>query len=140
MVPPHRFPLDTGIAGYVATSGLTLNVADVSRDERFNANIDQEVVLCLVTRYCSRKPSQTGYMTKSLLCLPITVQGATIGVLQLVNKVGGGGASFTAEDEARVRSFSVYCGLALHHAKLLDKIRRSEQKLKVRRFQSGEGP
>ena len=54
--------------------------------------------------------------------------------------VGGGGASFTAEDEARVRSFSVYCGLALHHAKLLDKIRRSEQKLKVRRFQPGEGP
>ena len=90
----------------------------------------------IVTRYCSRKPSQTGYMTQSLLCLPITIQGATIGVLQLVNKVGGGGggggASFTAEDEARVRSFSVYCGLALHHAKLLDKIRRSEQKLKVR--------
>ena len=78
-------------------------------------------------------------MTQSLLCLPITIQGATIGVLQLVNKVGegggggGGGASFTAEDEARVRSFSVYCGLALHHAKLLDKIRRSEQKLKVRK-------
>ena len=73
-------------------------------------------------------------MTQSLLCLPITIQGATIGVLQLVNKVGGGGggASFTAEDEARVRSFSVYCGLALHHAKLLDKIRRSEQKLKVK--------
>ena len=90
----------------------------------------------IVSRYCSRKPSQTGYMTQSLLCLPITIQGATIGVLQLVNKVGGGGggggASFTAEDEARVRSFSVYCGLALHHAKLLDKIRRSEQKLKVR--------
>ena len=94
----------------------------------------------IVSRYCSRKPSQTGYMTQSLLCLPITIQGATIGVLQLVNKVGGGGgggwdgggASFTAEDEARVRSFSVYCGLALHHAKLLDKIRRSEQKLKVK--------
>jgi cAMP and cAMP-inhibited cGMP 3',5'-cyclic phosphodiesterase 10 len=27
--------------------------------------------------------------------------------------------------------FSVYCGLALHHAKLYDKIRRSEQKYKV---------
>ena len=26
--------------------------------------------------------------------------------------------------------FSVYCGLALHHAKLYDKIRRSEQKYK----------
>lgn len=27
--------------------------------------------------------------------------------------------------------FAIYCGLALHHAKLYDKIRRSEQKYKV---------
>lgn len=27
--------------------------------------------------------------------------------------------------------FAVYCGLALHHAKLFDKIKRSEQKYKV---------
>ena len=46
MVLPRRFPLDTGIAGHVATTGLTLNVADVSKDERFNANIDQEVRCC----------------------------------------------------------------------------------------------
>ena len=57
MVLPRRFPLDTGIAGHVATTGLTLNVADVSKDERFNANIDQEVrgaVPVTVSRYCSR--------------------------------------------------------------------------------------
>ena len=29
------------------------------------------------------------------------------------------------------KTFTVYCGLALHHAKLYDKIRRSEQKYKV---------
>ena len=27
--------------------------------------------------------------------------------------------------------FSIYCGLALHHAKLYEKIRRSEQKYRV---------
>lgn len=35
------------------------------------------------------------------------------------------------EDEESFRFFSIYCGLALHHAKLYDKIRRSEQKYKV---------
>ena len=35
------------------------------------------------------------------------------------------------EDEDAFRTFAVYCGLALHHAKLYDKIRRSEQKYKV---------
>ena len=34
------------------------------------------------------------------------------------------------EDEEAFEMFSVYCGLALHHAKLYDKIRRSEQKYK----------
>ena len=27
--------------------------------------------------------------------------------------------------------FAIYCGLALHHAKLYDKIRRSEQKYSI---------
>lgn len=35
------------------------------------------------------------------------------------------------EDEESFETFAVYCGLALHHAKLYDKIRRSEQKYRV---------
>ena len=35
------------------------------------------------------------------------------------------------EDEEAFNMFSNYCGLALHHAKLYEKIRRSEQKYKV---------
>ena len=59
-----------------------------------------------------------------------------IGVMQMVNKSGteeeaGSGGSFTESDEKAFKTFSVYCGLALHHAKLYDKIRRSEQKLKA---------
>lgn len=31
-----RFPLDKGIAGYVATTGKTLNISDAYSDDRFN--------------------------------------------------------------------------------------------------------
>jgi cAMP and cAMP-inhibited cGMP 3',5'-cyclic phosphodiesterase 10 len=31
-----RFPMDKGIAGYVATTGKTLNIADAYSDNRFN--------------------------------------------------------------------------------------------------------
>ena len=31
-----RFPMDKGIAGYVATTGKTLNINDAYRDHRFN--------------------------------------------------------------------------------------------------------
>lgn len=35
------------------------------------------------------------------------------------------------EDEEAFETFAVYCGLALHHAKLYEKIRKSEQKYRV---------
>lgn len=47
-----------------------------------------------------------------------------IGVVQMVNKNDG---SFTKQDESSFETFAVYCGLALHHAKLYDRIKRSEQ-------------
>lgn len=81
-------------------------------DSRFNRAVDQ----------------QTGYHTTSILCMPIFIQGQVIGVMQMVNKHHG---TFTAEDEESFELFAVYCGLALHHAKLYDRIRVSEQKYRV---------
>ncbi|XP_059614609.1 probable 3',5'-cyclic phosphodiesterase pde-5 [Phlebotomus argentipes] len=107
-----RFPLGTGIAGQVALTGEILNITDAYADERFNRSIDQ----------------LTGYRTESILCMPIFIRGNVIGVVQMVNKHSG---YFTKEDEEAFETFAVYCGLALHHAKLYDKIRRSEQKYRV---------
>lgn len=145
--------MGTGIAGYVAETGETLSVADAYADERFNRAIDE----------------QTGYTTRSILCMPICIRGQVIGVVQMINKIDGfftkvisiyiGGpypkkpihtkhfsiktkniGPFFApvlfdpdlqEDEMSFETFAVYCGLALHHAKLYDKIRRSEQKYRV---------
>ena len=54
-----RFPIGTGIAGYVALTGEALNIPDCYNDDRFNRHIDQ----------------QTGYTTKNLLCMPIFIRG-----------------------------------------------------------------
>lgn len=107
-----RFPKSKGVAGHVATTGETLNITDAYHDERFNRQID----------------IQTGYTTNTLLCMPIFIRGNIIGVVQMVNKKSG---VFTASDEKSFQTFAIYCGLALHHAKLYDKIRRSEQKHRV---------
>lgn len=42
----------------------------------------------------------------------------------MVNKADG---PFTKQDQNSFETFAVYCGLALHHAKLYDRIKRSEQ-------------
>ncbi|CAD6184159.1 unnamed protein product [Caenorhabditis auriculariae] len=107
-----RFDISKGIAGYVASTGEGLNIEEAYEDERFNAEVD----------------SKTGYVTKTILCMPIFIRGAVIGVVQMVNKHTG---VFTKQDEDSFEIFAVYCGLALHHAKLYDKIRRSEQKYRV---------
>ncbi|XP_046544884.1 probable 3',5'-cyclic phosphodiesterase pde-5 [Haliotis rubra] len=96
--------MDKGVAGHVATTGEVLNIQDAYGDIRFNRDVDL----------------QTGYRTKSILC----------GVVQMVseNKMSG---PFTRADEEAFETFAIYCGLALHHAKLYEKIRRSEQKYRV---------
>lgn len=107
-----RFSLGTGIAGYVAETGEVVNVVNAYKDPRFNNSIDK----------------LTGYKTESILCMPIFIKGVVIGVVQMVNKLSG---SFNTEDEEAFETFAVYCGLALHHAKLFDKIKKSEHKYKV---------
>ncbi|XP_067935026.1 probable 3',5'-cyclic phosphodiesterase pde-5 isoform X2 [Watersipora subatra] len=107
-----RFPIGTGVAGYVAKTGETLNIQDAYKDKRFNRDVDVK----------------TGYTTKTLLCMPIRIRSSIFGVVQMVNKLHG---TFTKTDEESFETFAVYCGLALHHAKLYDKIRKSEQKYKV---------
>lgn len=107
-----RFPMDKGVAGHVASTGEVLNIADAYTDRRFNREVDM----------------QTGYRTKSILCMPIYIRGSIIGVVQMVNKLNG---NFTKSDEQSFETFAIYCGLALHHAKLYEKIRRSEQKYRV---------
>ncbi len=68
-----RFPVGIGVAGYVAETGETLNVSDAYADPRFNKAIDE----------------QTGYLTQSILCMPIAIRGQVIGVVQMVNKKKG---------------------------------------------------
>lgn len=107
-----RFPLGTGIAGHVAKTGEIMNIRDAYEDSRFNRTVDL----------------LTGFKTKTILCMPIYIRNNIIGVVQMVNKKVG---NFTKQDEKAFEMFAVYCGLALHHAKLYHKISRSEQKYKV---------
>ena len=89
-----------------------LNIPDAYSDSRFNRAVDQRI----------------GYHTRSILCMPIFIEGRVFSVVQMVNKRHG---SFTKEDEESFELFATYCGLALHQAKLYDRIRLSEQIYRV---------
>ena len=79
-----RLPLTAGLAGYVARTGETVNIADAYADERFNPEVD----------------AGTGYRTTSVLCMPLrSPRGPTVGVIEVLNRQEG---RFTHDDEARL--------------------------------------
>jgi putative methionine-R-sulfoxide reductase with GAF domain len=69
----QRLPIDRGIAGWVVRNGEPLLIPDVRRDPRFEGMFDH----------------QSGFQTRSVLCVPLIVKGELYGVIQLINKLNG---------------------------------------------------
>lgn len=109
-----RFPNHLGIAGTVFTTGDTINIPHAYADLRFNPSVDK----------------QTGYFTRSMLCVPVkNKKGNVIGVTQVLNKKGG---VFTDEDEGRLAAFTSQIAIGIENAKLfgdVEKIRRYNESI-----------
>ena len=97
-----RFPADKGLAGYVVKTGESLNIADAYNDPRFNPEVDKE----------------TGYRTKTILCMPIKNNNQEIiGAFQVLNKVNG---VFTKNDEDLLVAIGGSASIALENAQLFE--------------------
>jgi DNA-binding NtrC family response regulator len=80
-----RLSAGQGVAGFVAETGRTVNVADAANDPRHFSGVDR----------------QTGYTTRNLLAVPIRDGRRVIrGVVQVLNKTGDAREPFGEEDEA----------------------------------------
>lgn len=77
----QTFPADKGLAGWVFSHGHPAIVSNVSKDNRFDSEID--------------KSSRGTYDTKSILAVPLSINGELFGVMEAINKVEGG---FTEHD------------------------------------------
>lgn len=98
-----RIPADVGLAGHVARSRETLNIADAYEDERFNRDVDHE----------------TGYRTRSMLSRPIeNGEGGLVGIIQVLNKQGG--TPFSEEDESLLAALTAHAAVALERARLVE--------------------
>lgn len=107
----ERMPIDKGIAGHVATMGEPLVVNEVARSEFWNSEVD----------------TQTGFQTRSILCVPLLVQDRTIGVLEVLNKEDPDG--FTAEDENWLTVMGQQVAIALENAQLYQELRAEQERI-----------
>ena len=113
-----RFNSSLGLAGHVATTGETVNIQEAYKDKRFNKEID----------------NQTGYVTKSILCMPIrNMSHQIVGVFQVLNKKDG---YFTEKDEDLLIAIGSSAGIALENAALFNKQKKfiEEQRLLLSSF------
>lgn len=102
-----RVNLNLGIAGYVAISGVEVNIENAYDDPRFNQASDQA----------------TGYRTTSILCLPIkNLAGEVLGVTQVLNRTAG---PFTQDDMELLKALTPQIAIAIENAILFQE--QSEQ-------------
>ena len=70
-----RLPLSAGVAGECATTGDVVRVSDAYSDTRFERSIDHT----------------TGFVTRSILAVPIRIGSRVVGVLEALNHTGEDG-------------------------------------------------
>ena len=112
-----RLPLGVGIAGTVAKTRTAINLSDTYADARFDPDFDKE----------------TGYRTRSILCLPLIGSGdRLIGVIQVLNKKDQ--EVFNEADESLLGGLSAHITVALERARLIEAYvekQRMEETLKL---------
>jgi HD-GYP domain-containing protein (c-di-GMP phosphodiesterase class II) len=93
-----------GIAGWVADRGETLLIPDVQQDPRFSKKADKS----------------SGFVTKSILAVPLKNEGRLIGVAEAINKKGGG--EFSPTDAQMLATLASYGAMAIQKAQLYGEV------------------
>jgi diguanylate cyclase (GGDEF)-like protein len=104
-----RLKIGQGVAGWVARYGKSLIVPDVAKDPRFYSGVDKH----------------TKFTTKSVLCVPMRSRDRIIGVVEVVNKIGGD--QFTQDDYEIFENVVAHLTIALEKAQMYRKMEEASQ-------------
>ncbi|HPJ99923.1 MAG TPA: ATP-binding protein [Candidatus Hydrogenedentes bacterium] len=104
-----RLKLGQGTAGAAAAMRECINVTDVSQDSRFYEVADQ----------------RSNFRTRNLLAVPLIDRDELVGVIEVLNKVGG--THFTTVDLHVMEIFSALTASALANAQLIEDNLRAER-------------
>ncbi len=96
------FPADQGLAGAILASQQSEVINDVQHDPRFYGKIDAE----------------SGFSTHNMIVIPLTAGEEKVGVLEVLNKVGG--RPFTEEERLLLTSIAEEIAFAIRNAKLFE--------------------
>ncbi len=99
-------PKGTGVAGWIAETGKEVIIEDVSRDSRFNSNMDE----------------LTDFTTESIIGVPLTSRSRVFGVIELINKLDG--TPFTAFDLTLLKTIADFAAIGIEKAYYVQALKR----------------
>jgi putative nucleotidyltransferase with HDIG domain len=105
-----RFPRDKGIVGWVIKEGRSVRISDAKKDERHFGGVDK----------------QTGYQTRSILCVPLMLDGSAVGALEMVKSIPD---HFTTDEEEMLQYFAGQAALSMKNSQYLEDMRIFETHL-----------
>lgn len=105
-----RLAIGQGIAGWVFEHGQPVLVPDTSKDTRWFSGFDRD----------------SGFTTRSILCVPLQAKGQTIGAIEAINKESG---PFDQEDLRLLSLMAAPAATAIENAKLYEALRQGMRKL-----------
>lgn len=104
-----RVPVGTGIVGYVAKTRQIDVTSDVQSDKRHYGQIDE----------------QSGFVTKSMISVPLISKSEVLGVIQVINKKGG--QRFSKDDVNLLQALSSGGALAIQNASYAQRLVQEER-------------
>ena len=102
-------PLGTGISGRVAASGEAIRIDDAQNDRRWQGQ---------------HYDAESGFTTRSILCVPIRARGRIIGVVQVLNRRSG---VFNDHDQRLLEALAGMGGVAIENARLYENLEQQVQ-------------
>ncbi len=100
-----RLPITEGVAGWVVQNKQPISIKDVTLDPRFCKKIDKDI----------------GFVTKSLLCIPLLIKDKIIGVVEALNKIGEDG--FSQDDLELLQAMANQGAIAIENARLYEDLK-----------------
>ena len=119
-VPSISFKIGQGIAGWVALHGEPAIVNDAYADRRFSSRVDRD----------------TGFLTNSVLCVPLKVEQRVIGVLEAINKQNG---EFDENDSRLLQAISGPLAVAIENALLHSDVLAEKRRIETIFARMSEG-
>ncbi|MDP6630693.1 MAG: ATP-binding protein [Kiritimatiellia bacterium] len=107
-VKPIRMQPGQGIVGHVVETGEPLIVNDVANDSRWYAKPDEE----------------SGFKTRSILCVPLRTPERLLGAIEILNKIDG---PFTESDLALCQAVAGQAAVAIENAMLHEQMLEKER-------------